>query len=170
MASSPRNGDYDYDGCCSTSSSSSSSSSRGSIVASASGGGIASNSISPSINDSGSGGSATSLPIYSVHDSDDSSSSSPQYSLSSRPDDGSSSAGIYSLGKPPSSSSKPLSEEQAAGGISSHGCLSSSVQVVKIDKSLDGQILEMSEKGIVKEVEMLIDIGADPNAKNKVSA
>ena len=38
-----------------------------------------------------------------------------------------------------------------------------------VDKSLDRKIFDASEKGIVKEVEMLIDSGADPNAKNKVS-
>ena len=38
-----------------------------------------------------------------------------------------------------------------------------------VDKSLDSKIFDASEKGIVKEVEMLIDSGADPNAKNKVS-
>ncbi len=38
-----------------------------------------------------------------------------------------------------------------------------------VDKSLDSKIFDASEKGIMKEVEMLIDSGADPNAKNKVS-
>ncbi len=44
---------------------------------------------------------------------------------------------------------------------------SSSVRVNKIDKLLDEEILDISRKGIVQEVKLLIDSGADPNVKDK---
>ena len=83
------------------------------------------------------------------------------------------SASSSSLSSSSSSSSSLLSpSSSSASQVAFNNCillLKKKSYLLCFDESLSEKILEMSEKGIVKEVEMLIDSGADPKTKEMVS-